>query len=99
MHGLQLITVFTPFASIYDAASVRAVDILKQKVPDRWQGLPYFSRLEKLVGVPVINVHIWFDCKLSTVDHLLFSRSRLLSVYAVRHLLLQASSNGPSGAW
>ena len=56
---------------------------MKQKVPQRWQGLPYFSRLEKLVGVPVINVHIWFDRKLSTADHLLFSRSDLLSVYAV----------------
>lgn len=39
-------------------------------------------RLDKLVGVPVINIHIWFDRKLSTVDHLLFSRSPLLSVYA-----------------
>ena len=60
-----------------------AVDILKQKVPQQWQDLPYFSRLEKLVGVPVINVHIWFDRKLSTADHLLFSRSKYLSVYAV----------------
>lgn len=39
-------------------------------------------RLDKLVGVPVINIHIWFDRKLTTVDHLLFSRSPLLSVYA-----------------
>lgn len=62
--------------------SAMPVDILKQKVPERWQGLPYFGRLEKLVGVPVINVHIWFDRKLSTADHLLFSRSEYLSVYA-----------------
>ena len=34
------------------------------------------------MGVPVINIHIWFDRKLSTADHLLFSRSPLLSVYA-----------------
>lgn len=60
-----------------------AVDVVKQKVPKQWQGLPYFSRLEKLVGVPVINVHIWFDRKLSTANHLLFSRSDTLSVYAV----------------
>lgn len=66
------------------------MDILKQKVPERWQGLPYFSRLEKLVGVPVINVHIWFDRKLSTVDHLLFSRSDSLSVYAVSPCLFLA---------
>jgi hypothetical protein len=39
-------------------------------------------RMDKLVGVPVINIHIWFDRKLTTVDHLLFSRSPLLSVYA-----------------
>ena len=44
--------------------------------------MPYYSKLEKLVGVPVINVHLWFDRKLTTVDHLLFSRSDLLSVYA-----------------
>ena len=62
--------------------------------------MPYFSKLEKLVGVPVINVHIWFDRKLSTVDHLLFSRSPLLSVYAVSgrdcayDLCLAVSSSG-----
>ena len=44
--------------------------------------MPYFSQLKGLNGVPVINVHIWFDRKLSTVDHLLFSRSKFLSVYA-----------------
>ncbi|KAE9587842.1 Phytoene dehydrogenase, chloroplastic/chromoplastic [Lupinus albus] len=59
------------------------VDILKLLLPDNWKGISYFQRLEKLVGVPVINVHIWFDRKLkNTYDHLLFSRSSLLSVYA-----------------
>ncbi|XP_078444745.1 phytoene desaturase 3 [Wolffia australiana] len=59
------------------------VDILKLQLPTSWKEIPYFSRLEKLVGVPVINVHIWFDRKLkNTYDHLLFSRSPLLSVYA-----------------
>ncbi|KAL1319900.1 hypothetical protein AAHE18_14G017900 [Arachis hypogaea] len=59
------------------------VDILKLLVPNNWKEIPYFQRLEKLVGVPVINVHIWFDRKLkNTYDHLLFSRSPLLSVYA-----------------
>ncbi|KAI4302713.1 hypothetical protein MLD38_038430 [Melastoma candidum] len=59
------------------------VDVLKLLLPESWQGIPYFQRLEKLVGVPVINVHIWFDRKLkNTYDHLLFSRSPLLSVYA-----------------
>ncbi|KAJ7979138.1 Phytoene desaturase [Quillaja saponaria] len=59
------------------------VDILKLLLPKDWKEIPYFQRLEKLVGVPVINVHIWFDRKLkNTYDHLLFSRSPLLSVYA-----------------
>ena len=40
------------------------------------------QQLKELEGVPVINIHIWFDRKLTTVDHLLFSRSPLLSVYA-----------------
>jgi 15-cis-phytoene desaturase len=30
----------------------------------------------------VINIHLWFDRKLTAIDHLLFSRSDLLSVYA-----------------
>ncbi|CBI35781.3 hypothetical protein VitviT2T_013064 [Vitis vinifera] len=59
------------------------VDILKLLLPGDWKEIPYFRRLDKLVGVPVINVHIWFDRKLkNTYDHLLFSRSPLLSVYA-----------------
>lgn len=59
------------------------VDILKLLLPEEWKEFPYFKKLEILVGVPVINVHIWFDRKLkNTYDHLLFSRSPLLSVYA-----------------
>ncbi|KIY96374.1 phytoene desaturase [Monoraphidium neglectum] len=55
---------------------------MKLMVPKAWAGLPYFDKLKGLQGVPVINIHIWFDRKLTTVDHLLFSRSPLLSVYA-----------------
>jgi len=40
------------------------------------------NRLDGLNGVPVINIHLWFDKKLTDIDHLLFSRSPLLSVYA-----------------
>ncbi|WOL11561.1 phytoene desaturase [Canna indica] len=59
------------------------VDILKLLLPQEWKEISYFKKLDKLVGVPVINVHIWFDRKLkNTYDHLLFSRSPLLSVYA-----------------
>lgn len=58
------------------------VDIVKLFIPEPWKKISYFEKLNGLEGVPVINVHIWFDKKLSTVDHLLFSRSDLLSVYA-----------------
>ncbi|XP_020694393.1 15-cis-phytoene desaturase, chloroplastic/chromoplastic [Dendrobium catenatum] len=59
------------------------VDILKLLLPEEWKEIPCFQRLNKLVGVPVINIHLWFDRKLkNTYDHLLFSRSPLLSVYA-----------------
>ena len=35
------------------------VDILKLLLPDNWKEIPYFKKLKKLVGVPIINVHIW----------------------------------------
>lgn len=55
---------------------------MKLMTPKPWSSMPYFDKLNGLTGVPVINIHIWFDRKLTTVDHLLFSRSPLLSVYA-----------------
>lgn len=62
--------------------SAMPVDILKLLLPEKWKSIGSFARLENLVGVPVINLHLWFDRKLTDVDHLLFSRSSLLSVYA-----------------
>ncbi len=62
--------------------SAMPVDIVKLLLPAPWQQMPFFKKLDGLEGVPVINIHIWFDRKLTTVDHLLFSRSDLLSVYA-----------------
>lgn len=42
-----------------------SVDILKLLVPEEWREIPYFKKLDKLVGVPVINVHIWFVLTIS----------------------------------
>jgi 15-cis-phytoene desaturase len=67
-------------ADIY--VSAMPVDPLKAMLPAPWQQLAYFQKLDGLEGVPVINVHLWFDRKLTDIDHLLFSRSPLLSVYA-----------------
>ncbi|AZB72565.1 15-cis-phytoene desaturase [Synechococcus elongatus] len=62
--------------------SALPVDPLKLLLPDAWKTMPYFQQLDGLQGVPVINIHLWFDRKLTDIDHLLFSRSPLLSVYA-----------------
>ena len=62
--------------------SALPVDVLKLLLPEPWRQLPLFAKLAGLRGVPVINVHLWFDRKLTDIDHLLFSRSPLLSVYA-----------------
>merc|ERR1719287_380625 len=51
-------------------------------LPQAWQTMPFFRQLDELEGIPVINLHMWFDRKLKAVDHLCFSRSPLLSVYA-----------------
>ncbi|CAM9819271.1 unnamed protein product, partial [Sphacelaria rigidula] len=59
--------------------STMPVDIMKKMLPEEWRPMPYFQKLDGLEGVPVINIHMWFDRKLTTVDHLL---SPLLSVYA-----------------
>ncbi|EKQ67687.1 phytoene desaturase [Leptolyngbyaceae cyanobacterium JSC-12] len=67
-------------ADIY--VSAMPVDVMKVLMPAQWKKIPFFQKLEGLEGVPVINLHLWFDRKLTEIDHLLFSRSDLLSVYA-----------------
>jgi len=62
--------------------SAMPVDVVKRYVPEKWQNMPYFRQFDELEGIPVINLHMWFDKKLKTIDHLCFSRSPLLSVYA-----------------
>ena len=62
--------------------SAMPVDVLKRMEPASWQKMPYFRQMDELEGIPVINLHMWFDKKLTSVDHLCFSRSPLLSVYA-----------------
>ena len=62
--------------------SALPVDVMKVLTPEPWQGISVFQKLDGLEGVPVINIHLWFDRKMTDVDQLLFSRSPLLSVYA-----------------
>jgi 15-cis-phytoene desaturase len=42
----------------------------------------FFSNLEKLEGVPVISVQIWYDREISPVDNVLFSPDGVIPVYA-----------------
>jgi 15-cis-phytoene desaturase len=62
--------------------SAMSVDVVKALMPANWKQMDFFKKLDGLEGVPVINLHLWFDRKLTDVDQLLFSRSDLLSVYA-----------------
>ncbi|MBE9005555.1 15-cis-phytoene desaturase [Fortiea sp. LEGE XX443] len=62
--------------------SAMSVDPLKVMLPEPWKQMEFFQKLEGLEGVPVINIQLWFDRKLTNIDQLLFSRSPLLSVYA-----------------
>ncbi len=63
--------------------SAMSVDVMKVLMPSEWRSIDFFKKLDGLEGVPVINLHLWFDRKLTPqVDQLLFSRSELLSVYA-----------------
>jgi len=67
-------------ADIY--VSAMSVDPLKLMLPEAWRKQEFFQKLDGLEGVEVINIHLWFDRKLTDIDQLLFSRSPLLSVYA-----------------
>ena len=80
IRGLNGAADYEVDADIY--VSAMSVDPLKKLLPQQWRQSDFFKRLEGLEGVPVINLHLWFDRKLSDIDHLLFSRSSLLSVYA-----------------
>jgi len=62
--------------------SAMPVDVVKRLIPEQWSNMPYFCQLDELEGIPVINIQLWFDRKLNSVDGLCFSRSPLLSVYA-----------------
>jgi 15-cis-phytoene desaturase len=74
--------------------SAMPVDPLKAMVPEAWKHLEPFEKIQGLEGVPVINLHLWFDRKLTDIDHLLFSRSELLSVYADMSNTCKAYANG-----
>lgn len=63
------------------------VDVFKKILPFDWSAMPFFRQLDELEGIPVMNVQIWFDKKLPSVDGLVFSRSPLLSgLFNPKHL-------------
>jgi 15-cis-phytoene desaturase len=44
--------------------SAMPVDVFKRLTPMAWSTLPYFRQFDELEGIPVINLHMWFDRKL-----------------------------------
>jgi len=80
VKGLRLVNGTTITADYY--VSAVPVDVFKRLIPARWSTDPFFRQLDELEGIPVINIQLWFDRKLNSVDGLCFSRSPLLSVYA-----------------
>lgn len=80
MRGLNGAADYVETADLY--VSAMSVDVMKVMLPQPWKQIEYFQKLDGLEGVPVINLQLWFDRKLTDIDQLLFSRSSLLSVYA-----------------
>ena len=80
MRGLNGAADYVETADLY--VSAMSVDVMKVMLPQPWKQMEYFQKLDGLEGVPVINLQLWFDRKLTDIDQLLFSRSSLLSVYA-----------------
>lgn len=80
MRGLNGAEDYIETADAY--VSAMPVDVMKVMLPEAWKDIECFQKLDGLEGVPVINIQLWFDRKLTDIDQLLFSRSPILSVYA-----------------
>ena len=65
ISGLAMRDGSTVTADVY--VSAMPVDVLKRLVPSRWSTMPYFRQFDELEGIPVINLHMWFDRKLNSV--------------------------------
>jgi 15-cis-phytoene desaturase len=56
---------------------------LKKVLPDTLKKHdPFFANLDKLEGVPVISVQIWYDREITDADNVLFSPDGVIPVYA-----------------
>ncbi|MGF1676046.1 MAG: 15-cis-phytoene desaturase, partial [Rivularia sp. (in: cyanobacteria)] len=80
MRGLHGASDYIETADAY--VSAMPVDVIKVMLPEPWKDIECFQKLDGLEGVPVINIQLWFDRKLTDIDQLLFSRSPILNVYA-----------------
>jgi 15-cis-phytoene desaturase len=52
--------------------SAMPVDIMKRFVPKAWSQMPYFEQMKELEGIPVINLHMWFDKKIARCGSFMF---------------------------
>ncbi len=54
----------------------------RQMLPRLLREIPYFDNLWRLKSVPVMNVQVWFDRYVSSVDNLFFTADAPFSVFA-----------------
>jgi len=62
--------------------SAMPVHNLRKVLPDSLKQYPQFAGLQHLKGRPVITAQLYFDRIVTQIDHLMFSSSSHLSVYA-----------------
>jgi 15-cis-phytoene desaturase len=56
---------------------------LNRLIPQEWRDShPYFQRLSRFEGVPVITVQFWFDRQITGIDNILFCPDGIIPVYA-----------------
>jgi len=55
---------------------------LNRLIPASWRRDPYFERLGRFEGVPVMTVQLWLDRQVTHVDNILFSPDGIIPVYA-----------------
>ena len=81
INGVQLRNGEILTADYYLAAL--PIHDLQKVLPDSLtQQYPFFGDLDRLEGVPVISVQIWYDREITSADNVLFSPDGVIPVYA-----------------
>ena len=63
------------------------IGISNRKTPKTWQNIPYFHQFDKLEGIPIITLNIYFYRKIGAINNMCFSFSPLLSIYTSIYII------------